>query len=154
PPRSGEGGRGGEVLQLRPDWPATPPGDTVSLARAGNTRNRNPLSPISRKAGADDQADATAGPEGPGGPPPRGRAAPDARPVPPGPAALRQVLPPLRRHPPRLLQEPHHREDDVAAPRPGPRVRPQGLGREDVHRPEDQHHRGPGRPARRPAQPL
>src|SRR5205807_1260962 len=65
-----------------------------------------------------EQPDEAGGVAGPGGPPQGDGLRPHARPVPPGPQALRPVLAPLQRHPARLLQEPGHRQDDVAAPRP------------------------------------
>src|SRR5215467_12265280 len=88
------------------------------------------MSPNSEEGNTDDQADTTGSLDRPHGPPQGDRPAPHARPLQAGPPALRQVLAPLQRHPPRLLQEPYHREDAGPAVRPGPRVRPQGLDRE------------------------
>ena len=59
-----------------------------------------------------------------------------------------------RRPAARLLQEPHHRRDAAAAPRPRPPGGARGLARPDVRRRADQLDRGPRRPPHRAAQPL
>ena len=70
------------------------------------------------------------------------------------PAALRQLLAPVRGPAAGLQQAPDRRRRAAAAVRPRPSRRRRELARHDVRGREDQHHRAPRRPARRAAQPL
>src|SRR5947209_5342336 len=64
-----------------------------------------------------EQSDETRSLASAGGPPQGGRALADARPLPAGPAPLREILAAVQRHPLRFLQEPHHGQDAVTAAR-------------------------------------